>query len=67
MRPVVYRPAERPEVEVLVDGRWHYGQLRMWTRHDSGWRAQVTWTRDTAENRIDSFPSERVRKLEPDR
>ena len=28
-------PAERPEVEGLVDGVWYPGELRMWTRRRS--------------------------------
>ena len=45
MKHTVYPPDERPEVEVLVDGAWHYGQLRMST-HDAtaDGRLQVTWT-----------------------
>ena len=30
----VYPPAERPEVQLLVEGTWHYGELRMWKRRD---------------------------------
>ena len=54
MTPIVYRIAERPEVEVNVAGDWHYGQLRMWTRRpDGSWWAQVTWRRAPGENMID--------------
>ncbi len=28
MSHAVYSPADRPEVEVLVDGVWHHGELR---------------------------------------
>ena len=27
----VYRPDERPDIEVLVEGEWCEGELRMWT------------------------------------
>ena len=32
----VYRPDERPDIEVLVDGVWCEGELRMWTRAARG-------------------------------
>lgn len=64
-RHIVYDIAERPEIEVQVDGQWWFGTLRMWTHEDDGtWTAQVTWTRH-GENRIDSFPAARVRPAEP--
>jgi len=58
----VYMPHERPEVEVLVDSRWHYGELRMWTRNkDGAWSAQVTWSRAVGQNLIDTFTAGDVR------
>ncbi|MGD9960167.1 hypothetical protein [Nocardioides sp.] len=64
MQPKVYRPHERPEVEVRVDGKWHYGELRMWTRDAAGgWSAQVTWSRGVAQNLIDTFAADDVRPL----
>ena len=36
MHSIVYPIADRPDVEVNVAGTWHYGQLRMSTRHDDG-------------------------------
>jgi hypothetical protein len=63
MQHTVYRPHERPEVEVLVNGAWHYGELRMWTRHDDrSWSAQVTWSRAAGENLIGTFPAAMVRQ-----
>ena len=38
---IVYKPAERPECEALVDGRWVPAEVRMWVQHDDG-----TWTAD---------------------
>ena len=32
----VYRPDERPDVEVLVDGVWCDGELRLWTQREDG-------------------------------
>ena len=64
MSQTVYSPADRPEVEVLVEGTWHYGELRMWTQHrDGSWSANVMWTRAHGENRLDTFPAENVRPL----
>lgn len=40
---VIYERHERPEVEVLVDGRWCVGELLMWLHRDDGWWANVTW------------------------
>ena len=62
MRHTVYKPHERPEVEVLIDGTWHYGELRMWTQDNAGaWSAQVTWSRAVAENLIGTFSAGDVR------
>jgi len=64
MRHTVYKPHERPEVEVRVDGRRHYGELRMWTQDNAGaWSAQVTWSRAVAENLIGTFAAADVRPL----
>lgn len=61
MDPVSYRPDERPEVEVLVDGVWFPGELRMWFQHEDGsWRENVMWSRVPGENRLDNVPAERV-------
>jgi hypothetical protein len=60
--PVVYAPADRPLVEVEHDGTWWPGELRMWTPTAEGWAAQVTWSRAAGDNRIDTFPEQRVRK-----
>ncbi len=61
MTNTVYSPADRPEVEVLVDGAWFYGELRMWTQHrDGSWWANVMWSSAVAENRLDTFNAEDV-------
>jgi hypothetical protein len=60
--PVVYAPADRPLVEVEVDGTWHDGDLRMWTSTENGWVGQVTWSRAPGENLISSFPADRIRQ-----
>lgn len=58
----VYPPHERPEVEVLVDGTWHYGTLRMWKLDGDTWTGSVTWSAPDG-NRIDDFDSEHIRPL----
>lgn len=58
----VYRPHERPDAEVLVDGTWYDAEVRMWSRDDAGgWHAQCTWHKGPGETRIDTFPAGHVR------
>jgi hypothetical protein len=52
----VYRPGERPDIEVLVDGVWREGELRMWIQREDGtWWAQVTWRSGPGSSRIGTF------------
>ena len=62
-------PLERPNVEVLIDGTWCYGQVRMQTQLDDGtWEINVQWFSEAEHtNRIDTFPAERVRPDTVDR
>lgn len=65
MRPIVYPIAGRPEVEVIVDGIWYFGELRMWSRrHDGSWWGQVRWSRAPGETMLGSFPADAVRPLD---
>lgn len=69
MQHVVYAPAERPLVEVLIGDDWCDGDLRMWIQDDTGnWSAQVSWRRNIGDSaRIDTVPAVRVRPApEPD-
>ena len=44
MQHHVNRPDERPDIEVLVDGVWCEGELRMWSQREDGtWQADVQW------------------------
>jgi hypothetical protein len=62
--PVVYRAADRPDVEVLIDGTWHPGELRMWSpRADGNWEGNVMYSTGPAENRLDTFPEDRIRRV----
>ncbi|HXH77339.1 hypothetical protein [Nocardioides sp.] len=56
-----YSPDERPDVEVLVNGVWHPGELRAWQRRDDGWWANVQWRPRAGETYIDTVPAIDVR------
>ncbi|MET1060843.1 MAG: hypothetical protein ABWX84_14680 [Nocardioides sp.] len=61
---IVYKPADRPEREALVDGRWVPAEIRMWTQHDDEtWSADVGYSMAPAENRIGTFTADRLRAL----
>ena len=62
--PVVrtFRPHERPDVEVLIDGQWFKGEPRQWSVDaEKHWSAQVTWHRGVGETFISTVPAEQVR------
>ena len=61
---VVFAPDCRPDVEVLIDGEWLPGELRMWTQGaDGAWTANVQWQpTGVATRRIDTFPLDQVRE-----
>jgi hypothetical protein len=67
--PIVYRPDERPDVEVLWDGVWCPGELRMQRPDASGrWLCQVQYRRPgELSSRIDTFPASEVRPDTVDR
>lgn len=57
----VFPPADRPAVQVEVDGQWCDGELYAWqVKRGEQW-AMVSWTHD-GERFLDTFPAERVRK-----
>ena len=57
-----YRPDERPDIEVRVEGHWCKGELRQWSQGADGqWSAQANWRRVAGETYIDTFPVERIR------
>ena len=67
--PVVrtYRPDQRPDIEVLIDGHWCKGELRQWSKDADGqWSAQVSWRRKAGKTFIDTFPAEDIRLDESD-
>ena len=59
----VYRPDERPDVGVLVDGVWHVGELRMWSQlGDGSWVGDVQWRpADEPTRYLDTFSADRIR------
>ena len=56
-----YAPDDRPPVLVHVDGDWHPGELRQWSRDPAGgWWAQCSWRRAPGATFLDTFPAQRV-------
>jgi hypothetical protein len=66
---IVHKPADRPDVEVLVEGTWCPGEVRMSTQlDDGGWVFSVQWRPPgTDTRRLDTFPKGQVRKDTVDR
>lgn len=66
---IVYALADRPPVEVVVDGTWCFGILRMWTPvGDDGWVADVQYyPPGQITSYLDSFPADQVREDTVDR
>lgn len=60
----VHAPADRADVEVLVDGRgWVPGEVRMQWQLGDAWWCEVTFrSAEHNSSEIDAFPAERVRK-----
>ena len=57
-----YRPDERPDVLVTVEGVEYPGELRMWQqREDGSWWAQVNYRSEPGANRIDTVHADEVR------
>jgi hypothetical protein len=62
---IVYKPAERPECEALVDGRWVPAEVRMWVKHDDrAWTADVGYATAPAQNRIGTFAANQLRAVD---
>lgn len=56
-----FRPTERPDVLIQVDGDWYPGELRQWSRDPAGgWWANVSWRQAPGETFLDTFPAQRV-------
>lgn len=61
--PIVYRADERPDVEVLWEGAWCPGELRM-QRQDKAeqWLCNVQYRRPgELSSHLDTFPAAQVR------
>lgn len=66
-QPILYAPDERPDVEVLVDGQWCPGEVRMATELDDGsWSHNVQYRTDAGQF-VATFPGDQVRKDTVDR
>lgn len=60
--PRVYSPADRPEVEVLVDDTWWPGELRAWFPQDDGtWRANVSYRTGVSQQHLKTVLEDHVR------
>lgn len=58
----VFRPDERPDILVTIEGVEYPGELRMWQQRDDGsWWAQVNWRSASGSTRIDTVPADDVR------
>lgn len=64
----VHAPADRPDVQVLVDAQWLPGEVRQqWQDEHDAWWVEVQYRRPGTHSRtIATFPLERVRKDETD-
>lgn len=56
-----YRRADE-DVEVEVDGTWYPAHLRAWDQRDGVWHGHVAYSTGVAQNRLDWFPAERIRR-----
>ncbi|SDR76444.1 hypothetical protein SAMN04488570_0307 [Nocardioides scoriae] len=53
----VYDPADRSEIQVLIEGTWYEGDLHAWqARGDEQW-ASVSYSRDH-QNYVDTVPAD---------
>jgi len=59
----IYRPYERPDVEVLVEGTWWPGELRGYWDRGGRRLMNVSWRTAPGMTRLDTVPAERVRLL----
>ena len=67
--PIVYLADDRPDVEVLWEGTWCPGELRMQRQDVAGqWLCQVQYRRPgELSSHIDTFPASEVRANTVDR
>lgn len=64
--PHVYAVDERPDAEVLVDGRWWPAELRMRTERADGYWYNAAWHRK-GQTHLDTFHQDAVRGDQVDR
>jgi hypothetical protein len=58
----IYKPHERPGIEVLIDGNWHPGELRgTWRRLEGADVCNVAWRERPGMTRLDTVSADRVR------
>jgi hypothetical protein len=59
----IYKPHERPDVEVLLDGTWHPGELRGTWRRKGNRLCKVSWRDRPGMTHLDTVPDEQVRLI----
>lgn len=60
-----YSPAERPDVEVLVDEVWLEGELHAWAKRDGVWWGHVTYRTGPAQQYRRVLTEDRIRLVDP--
>ncbi len=63
MTYVDLRPDHVREVQVLVDGTWHVGDLEAYRHDRDGWRGFVRWSVGPGLTRLGWHPEQRLRPL----
>lgn len=63
-RTITYTPNDAPEVEVLVDGTWHFGALRQWQQVGERWQGTVSYNTGHGMNWIKQFDQDLIRPYE---
>ena len=63
MTYVDLRPDRVREVQILVDGTWHVGDLEAYRRDRDGWRGFVRWSVGPGLTHLGWFGEDRLRRL----
>ena len=62
----VFGAAERPEIEVLIDGTWYPGELRAWIPAEEGaWNGNVSYSTGVGQTYLATVPEDRIQGCEP--
>jgi hypothetical protein len=61
----IYKPHERPDVEILVDGTWYPGELRGRWRRGGKTLCNVAWHDRRGATHLTTVPVDRIRPQRP--